>query len=109
MVEGTSDPMKGITLLREIEKTDSNNVDLQLAFAAFSSKSGQMDKAIIRFEKVLKLKPDYLEAYLYLADAYEKKGDKQKAIIALESYSSLIEDEGVKKEIKKYINQLKIN
>jgi len=109
MVEGTSDPMKGITLLREIEKTDSNNVDLQLAFAAFSSKSGQMDKAIIRFEKVLKLKPDYLEAYLYLADAYEKKGDKQKAIIALESYSSLIEDEGVKKEIKKYINQLKVN
>jgi tetratricopeptide (TPR) repeat protein len=109
VVEGTSDPMKGISLLREVEKTDSNNVDLQLAFAAFSSKSGQIDKAISRFEKVLKLKPDYLEAYLYLADAYEKKGDKQKAISALESYSLLIEDEGAKKEIKKYINQLKEN
>lgn len=109
MVEGTSDPMKGISLLREVEKTDSNNVDLQLAFAAFSSKSGQIDKAISRFEKVLKLKPDYLEAYLYLADAYEKKGDKLKAIRSLESYSSLIEDEGAKKEIKKYINQLKEN
>jgi len=109
MVEGTNDPMKGISLLREIEKTDSNNINLQLAFAAFSSKSGQTDKAISRFEKVLKLKPDYLEAYLYLADAYEKKGDKQKAISALENYSSLIEDEGAKKEIKKYINQLKEN
>lgn len=109
MVEGTNDPMKGITLLREIEKTDSNNVDLQLAFAAFSSKSGQLDKAISRFEKVLKLKPNYLEAYLYLADAYEKKGDKEKAINALEIYSSLIEDEGAKKEIKKYINQLREN
>ena len=109
MVEGTEDPMKGITLLKEIEKTDSNNVDLQLAFAAFSSKSGQLDKAIMRFNKVLKLKPDYLEAYLYLADAYEKKGEKQNAILALSTYASLIKDDGVKSEINKYIEQLKNN
>ncbi len=109
MVEGTDDPMKGISLLKEVEKTDSNNVDLQLAFAAFSTKSGQLDKAIMRFNKVLKLKPDYIEAYLYLADAYEKKGDKQNAILSLSSYSSKIEDEGVKKEINKYIEQIKNN
>lgn len=56
-VDGTADPMKGIGMLRDIEKTDSNNVDLQLAFAAFSSKSGQLDKAVKRFEKVIQLKP----------------------------------------------------
>lgn len=109
MVEGTDDPMKGISLLKEVEKTDSNNVDLQLAFAAFSTKSGQLDKAIMRFNKVLKLKPDYVEAYLYLADAYEKKGDKQNAILSLSTYASKIEDEGVKREINKYIEQLKNN
>jgi len=109
MVEGTDDPMKGISLLKEIEKTDSNNIDLQLAFAAFSTKSGQLDKAIMRFNKVLKLKPDYIEAYLYLADAYEKMGNKENAIKSLSSYSSFIKDEGVKGEINKYIEQLKNN
>ncbi|MGZ3931851.1 MAG: hypothetical protein ACXVP0_10875, partial [Bacteroidia bacterium] len=40
-VEGSQDPMKGISMLREIEKTDSNNVKLQLNFALFSVKSQQ--------------------------------------------------------------------
>ncbi|MDP2387430.1 MAG: tetratricopeptide repeat protein [Bacteroidota bacterium] len=108
-VEGTSDPMKGITMLKEVEKTDSNNVNLQLAFAAFSTKSGQMDKAVVRFEKVLRLKPEYLEAYLYLADAYEQMGDKKKTIETLEKYATLVPDKDAKKEINKYIDKLKSN
>jgi len=108
-VEGTNDPMKGIGLLRDIEKTDSNNVELQLAFAAFSSKSGQIDKAIKRFEKVIALKPDYLEAYLYLADAYEQMGNKQKTIETLQKYADLVPDKDAKQEIKKYIDKLKSN
>ncbi|HWY35500.1 MAG TPA: tetratricopeptide repeat protein, partial [Nitrosopumilaceae archaeon] len=88
-VEGTSDPMKGIGLLKEVEKIDSNNVDLQLNFAMFSIKSGQWAKAISRLEKVIKLKPDYLEAYLFLADAYEQNGNKVKTIEMLEKYASM--------------------
>ena len=34
-VEGSSEPMKGIGMLKEVEKTDSNNVNLQLNFAFF--------------------------------------------------------------------------
>lgn len=108
-VDGTADPMKGIGMLRDIEKTDSNNVDLQLAFAAFSSKSGQLDKAVKRFEKVIQLKPDYLEAYLYLADAYEQLGNKQKTIETLQKYADLVPDKEAKNEIKKYIDKLKSN
>jgi tetratricopeptide (TPR) repeat protein len=108
-VDGTADPMKGIGMLRDIEKTDSNNVDLQLAFAAFSSKSGQLDKAIRRFEKVIQLKPDYLEAYLYLADAYEQLGNKPKTIETLQKYADLVPDKEAKNEIKKYIDKLKSN
>ncbi len=106
-VEGSAEPMKGITLLREVEKTDSNNVNLQLNFAFFSEKSGQWDKAISRFQKVLKIQPDYIEAYVQLADAYEQKGDKAKAIENLEKYASLVEDETIKTEVQKYINKLK--
>lgn len=105
-VEGSSDPMKGIGMLKEIEKTDSNNVNLQLNFAFFSERSGQWDKAIARFEKVLRIQPDFIEAYLHLADAYQQKGDKVNAIKSLESYISRVDDITIKTEIQDYINKL---
>ncbi|MGZ4118514.1 MAG: tetratricopeptide repeat protein [Bacteroidia bacterium] len=106
-VEGSSEPMKGIGMLREVEKTDSNNVNLQLNFAFFSEKSGQWDRAIARFQKVLKIQPDFIEAYLHLADAYQQKGDKAKAIESLEKYITLVDDVTIKTEIQDYINKLK--
>lgn len=108
-VEGSSDPMKGIGLLREVEKTDSNNVNLQLNFAFFSERSGQWDKAIKRFEKVLAIQPDFIEAYLHLADAYQQMGEKEKAIENLEKYKNAVDDVSIKTEIQDYINKLKTN
>ncbi len=108
-VEGTSDPMKGITQLKEVEKADSNNVKLQLAFAFFSVKSGQADKAIRRFNKVLEIDSNYIEAYLHLADAYERQNDRIKAIEVLEKYAVKTKDITVQLEINKYIKQLKLN
>jgi Tfp pilus assembly protein PilF len=105
-VEGSPDPMKGIGMLREIEKTDSNNVNLQLNFAFFSEKSGQWDRAIARFNKVLKIQPDFIEAYLHLADAYQQKGDKANAIESLKKYVALVEDVTIKTEVQDYINKL---
>lgn len=103
---GVSDPMKGITMLREIEKTDSNNVNLQLNFAFFSEKSGQWDKAISRFKKVLKIKPDFIEAYLHLADAYQQKGDTAAAIESLKKYMNQVDDVTIKAEVQNYIDEL---
>jgi tetratricopeptide (TPR) repeat protein len=108
-VEGTTDPMKGITLLKEVEKVDSNNINLQLAFAQFSTTSGQIDKAIMRLEKVIRINPEYLEAYLYLADAYEQTGNKPKTIETLEKYAARVPDQDARKEIKSYIDKLKSN
>nr|MBA3972271.1 tetratricopeptide repeat protein [Bacteroidota bacterium] len=105
-VEGSSEPMKGIGMQKEIEKTDSNNVNLQLNFAFFSERSGQWDKAIARFEKVLRIKPDFIEAYLHLADAYQQKGDKVNAVKSLETYISKVDDITIKTEIQDYINKL---
>lgn len=106
-VEGSAEPMKGITLLKEVEKIDSNNVKLQLNFAFFSVKSGQWDKAIKRFEKVLEIDPLYIEAYLHLADAYEQQGNKEKTIEMLQKYASVTEDAMARNEVLKYIEQLK--
>ncbi len=107
-VEAGTDPMKGIALLREVEKTDSNNVKLQLTFAFFSVKSAQWDKAIARFEKVLVIDPLYIEAYLHLADAYEQQGKNAKTIEMLTKYGGLTQDATAKQEVLKYIEQLKL-
>lgn len=109
LVEGSSDPMKGIAMLREIEKTDSNNVTLQLNFAFFSVRSQQWDRAVQRFEKVIRIDSTYIEAYLHLADAYEQMGQKEKTIEVLEKYKSKTDDAMTREEIGKYIAQLKTN
>lgn len=106
-VEGTSEPMEGVSRLREIEKTDSNNVKLQLTFAFFSLKSGQLDKAVRRFNKVIAIDSTYIEAYLHLADAYERQGNIEKTIGALEMYALKTDDATARIEINKYIQQLK--
>lgn len=106
-VEGSQDPMEGISRLREIEKTDSNNVKLQWTFAFFSLKSRQFDKAIERLQKVLRADSTYIEAYLHLADAYEQLGETEKTIDALERYAARTSDVTARLEINKYIEQLK--
>jgi tetratricopeptide (TPR) repeat protein len=106
-VEGSNNPMEGITILKEIEKTDSNNVKLQTAFASFSMKSGQVDKAIYRYNKILQLDSTNIAVYLYLADIYEQQNNTPKTIEALEKYAAKTNDVTAKLEIEKYIQQLK--
>lgn len=106
-VEGTSNPMKGIMMLKDVVATDSNNIEAHLNLALFSEKSGQFDKAISRFQKVLNIDPSYLEAYLHMADAYEQMGNKPEAIKSLEKYVSKVDDVAIKTEVQNYINKLK--
>jgi hypothetical protein len=108
-VEGTEEPMEGIKRLREVERIDSNNVKLQLAFAFFSLKSGQLDKAAARFKKVITIDSNYIEAYLHLADIYEQQGNTARTIECLEKYSAKTPDVTARIEINKYITQLKEN
>lgn len=57
LVNGAN-PMEGITLLREMIAEDSTNADAHYYLGLFSVKSGQLDKAIARFEKVVGLRPN---------------------------------------------------
>ena len=105
-VEG-SDPMKGIGMLKSLETTDSLNLQIQLVLARFATRSGQMDKALVRYLKVIRIKPDYIEAYLLLADVYQNLGDKPKTIEVLEKYVSLCPDKEARDQVRKYIEQIK--
>lgn len=106
-VEGSSDPMKGITMLREVIEADSNHVNAIWQLGMFSMKSGQFDKAVARFKKITEIAPSNLDVYLYLAEAYEQSGDRENAIAALEKYVSLVDDAVLRTEVQSYINELR--
>jgi len=108
LVEGTNQPMDGITLLRRVERYDSLNVELNITFAFFSVKSGQLEKAIQRFKKVLRSDSTYIEAYLHLADCFVQTNQNDSAIVMLRRYSDKVPDMMVRAEVNKYIEQLKL-
>jgi len=78
-------PMQGIMMLREIVAKDTNNVEAHYWLGVFAVQSGQYDKAIPRFERVLRLEPDYINAYMDLGAVYKELGEKEKALTLFES------------------------
>lgn len=72
-------PMKGIGLIREVLVKNPNDVFANYMLGVGALTSGQWSKATERFEKVVQIQPENLEAILRLADAYEQSGDKANA------------------------------
>ncbi len=106
-LEGQSEPMKGVMLLREITDKDPDNITANLILGKYGIVSGQFDKAVQRLQKVLSVDSLNVDAYLYLAEAYEGMGDKAKAIEALEKCKTVVQDSGFSNEISGYIEKLK--
>jgi len=65
----TPTPMKGITLLREIIAEDPKNELALLNLGLLAIQSKQYDKAVSRFDTLLKVNPNHIEAKLYLAES----------------------------------------
>jgi tetratricopeptide (TPR) repeat protein len=76
---GNEPPMKGIGLIREAVEKNPDNAFAHYMLGVGSFASGQWAKAIERFEKVVKLEPQNLDAIVRLADSYEQNGDKVNA------------------------------
>lgn len=105
--EGTGETMKGVTLLREVTQTDSNNISANIILGKLAIQSGQFDKAKKRLELVLSLKPDNTEAMYFLAEAYKGSGNKEKAISLFEKCKQLVNNPDFTKEIDNYIKTFK--
>lgn len=102
-------PMKGIAILREVVKQDSNNIEANLQLGLFSVSSQQFDKAIERFNRILKIDSTQVDMYAYLGDVYMQMGNKPKAIESLENYKNRVKDNVTIRNIDNYIKKLKIN
>lgn len=103
----SDNPMEGILKIREVAESDPNNIYAQLTLGQASMLSGQIDKAIERFNKVVAIDPNHLEAVLSLADVYERKGDKAAAVIWYRKSLPLIkQNPGLSNEVAKRIKEL---
>ena len=104
---GIAMPMQGIGMIREVVERDSTNIYAQMTLGQASVASGQLDKAIDRFQAVIRLKPDNLEAILMLADVYEQMGNKTEAVKWYGKSLPLIKISALKTEVEARIAELK--
>lgn len=100
-------PMQGIMMIREVAERDPSNMYAQFMLGVGGLMSGQLDRAIDRLSIVVSKQPENVEVKLMLAEAYEKKGDKQNAVKWYESVRSHIGNPELLQELDKRIQTLK--
>tara|TARA_B000000460_G_C21171443_1_gene245635 strand:- start:16 stop:465 length:450 start_codon:yes stop_codon:yes gene_type:complete len=72
-------PMQAVLTIRNIAEEHPENLKAQYTLGMLSIQSGQYDKAIGRFEKVLQIDSTQADAYSFLAQAYTQLGDTASA------------------------------
>ena len=107
IVNGMGAPMSGIAMLLDVVKKDPKNLKANMNLGMFAIKSGQFDKAIIRFNDIItniKATPD---TYFYLATAYENLGKNTEAIDAYLNSKRLAANPTLSNFIDKKVAELK--
>ena len=99
--------MKGIQERLSVVKEDSTNMKAQFVMGVGGFVSGQQDKAIERFSKVVAAQPNNLEAIAFLADSYAAKGDKTNAINWYNISKRLANNPAYTKQVDERIKLLK--
>ena len=98
--------MKGILQMRSLTEKYPENADLQWNMGLFSIQSGQYEKAVARFEKVINIDAQRLDAYVQLAMSYIELKD---TIAATNVLISLIDKSvgDTKKNAEEMLEKLK--
>lgn len=109
MVQSGESPMQGVMKLREILEEYPDHLDVHWHLGHFSVQSGQYEKAIERFQKVVELDDHghYPDANFYLGKTYATLNEKERAIDSFEQYLEVVQDTTIKKRVEEFIDELK--
>ncbi|MFN0291403.1 tetratricopeptide repeat protein [Pedobacter helvus] len=107
IVNGAGAPMEGIAMLLDVVKKDPKNFKANMNLGMFAIKSGQFDKAITRFEDIIKNIKATPDSYFYLATAYENLGKNKEAIDAYLQSKKLAANPTLSSFIDKKVAELK--
>jgi cytochrome c-type biogenesis protein CcmH/NrfG len=101
------DPMRGIMALREILQEDPDNVEAHWHLGLFSVQSGQYDKALERFKRVVDLAGDNVpDAWFYLGRTYATLDSIPQAIESLRKYRTLAQDTVIIHGVDRFLGEL---
>lgn len=99
-------PMQGIMMLLDVVKQDPNNINANLSLGMFAMKSGQYDKAVLRFKTIIAQRPNDVESYFYMAESYKQLGMKKEALAAYQKCKELNPDPDFGQQINNYIKEV---
>jgi tetratricopeptide (TPR) repeat protein len=102
----STNPMQGITLLREILETDPENENGLFNMGILAIQSGQYERASERFKNLVSLYPQNLQAQFYLGLCYFELGEKDNARRQFELVKSMESDPAVLATIDGYLKEL---
>lgn len=99
-------PMEGITMMREILDSIPEYTPALMTLGRLSLQTGQYDKAVNRFSKILETNPVNTEAMYFLALAHEGLGNVEECIKLLEACKALVNIPEFTQEINEFIKEL---
>lgn len=99
--------MNGVPLLLGVVREDPDNVLANYTLGILGIESGQYDKALLRFEKLISLQPSNAEYHFQAARVCELMGEREKALEYYGKSMELTDDPQVREQLKAIIQQLK--
>lgn len=105
----SSNPMRGIAMLREILEQDPQNEDAIYNMGLLSLQSGQYDKAAQRFEQLVRINAQNIQGQFYLGLSYYELGERDKARTQFELVKSMGNDPAILATVDNYLNELTNN
>lgn len=105
----SKNPMQAALTLREVLEKDPNNEQALLNMGLLSVQSGQHEKAVTRFSKLLSINPENWLAEFYLGIAYNELGKKKEAKECFEKVVRNEKQEQILEAANEYLKQLSVN
>lgn len=102
----SSNPMQGITMLREVLAEEPTNEDGLFNMGILSMQSGQYKRATERFEELIQYHPSNLQGQFYLGVSYFEANQKNKAKAQFEKVKEMTQDEMILGSVQSYLDKL---
>lgn len=99
--------MLAVPLLLQVVREDSANVLANYTLGMLAIESGQLDKALNRFEKLISLQPSNAEYHFQAARTSEMMGNKEIALNYYRASLELTSNPQIQEQLQEIIKQLK--
>lgn len=107
IIQGGGAPMEGIQLLLQVIEEEPNNIQALYYLGDFSMKTGQYQKAIDRFSKLVQIQPENDRFWYMLAQSQEMEGNSSQAIESYEKFLAFGKDSIILETVRQKLETLK--